>query len=439
MKSFRYFTKLTIAFVERFKFVLLAGIVLGIGLFVLLNVIKPAFLFASTQRIGLTGRYSVDNLPQDILNLISQGLTVSNKDGSVSPGLAKSWSTTDNGTTWVFYLEEGKSWQDGKKITSETIKYSFSDAKIERPDEYTVVFKLNSPFAPFPSVVSKPVFKKGLLGSGDWEVTKVRLAGNYVQDLTLKDSSGNKKIFKFYPTEEKTKTAFKLGKVDTIQAILNPEPINSWPNENITTNIDEESFVGIFFNIQDRLVGEKSLRQALNYALDKDKLGPRAISPVSPLSWAYNPQVKPYNYDPERAKELIDALPDELKEDLNLKLTTIPSLLGVAEKIAEDWRAVGVNTEVNVSPNIPTEYQIFVIIFQIPKDPDQYFLWHSTQLGSNISKYQSPRIDKLLEDGRQVTNQEERKKIYLDFQRYLVEDSPAIFLFHPTYYTISRN
>ena len=73
----------------------------------------------------------------------------------------------------------------------------------------------------------------------------------------------------------------------------------------------------------------------------------------------------------------------------------------------------------------------------IPKDPDQYVLWHSTQ-PTNISKYKNPRIDKLLEDGRVELNQETRKKIYLDFQRFLVEDSPAIFLYHPSFFTVLK-
>ena len=91
-----------------------------------------------------------------------------------------------------------------------------------------------------------------------------------------------------------------------------------------------------------------------------------------------------------------------------------------------------------VSSVTPTEYDAFLVIFDIPPDPDQYTLWHSTQAGSNISRYKNPRIDKLLEDGRLNLDTEARKKIYLDFQRFLLEDAPAAFLFHPTWYTISR-
>jgi len=56
----------------------------------------------------------------------------------------------------------------------------------------------------------------------------------------------------------------------------------------------------------------------------------------------------------------------------------------------------------------------------------------------NITNYQSPKLDKLLEDGRKLTDQNERQAVYFDFQKTLVEDTPVIFLYHPTVYTISK-
>ena len=91
-----------------------------------------------------------------------------------------------------------------------------------------------------------------------------------------------------------------------------------------------------------------------------------------------------------------------------------------------------------VTSSFPDEYSAFLAIYEIPSDPDQYFLWHSTQTATNVSKYSNQRIDKLLEDGRTTTDQDERKKIYLDFQRFLLEDAPATFLVHPISYTIAR-
>jgi len=75
---------------------------------------------------------------------------------------------------------------------------------------------------------------------------------------------------------------------------------------------------------------------------------------------------------------------------------------------------------------------------EIPKDVDQYPLWHSTQSDTNMSKFSNFRIDKLLEEGRVELDTDERRKIYLDFQRFLLEEAPAAFLYHPRYYSITR-
>ena len=168
------------------------------------------------------------------------------------------------------------------------------------------------------------------------------------------------------------------------------------------------------------------------YAINKKEIDEnRAISPISEDSWAFNPQVKPYTFDAAKAKE-------DIKEGTQITLTTSPLLLPVADKISKDWNASGIITNIQVLSTIPDNYQALLAIFDIPEDPDQYSIWHSTQTSTNITKYSNPRIDKLLEDGRTEINLEERRKIYLDFQRFLVEDSPAIFLYYPTTYSISR-
>ena len=278
------------------------------------------------------------------------------------------------------------------------------------------------------------------MGTGEWEVTKVSLGqGNFVQKLSLKNKSGDKKNINFYPTEERTKLAYKLGEVDILYELSDPKPYDSWSNNTqVLEDVDIDKVVVIFFNTKDKFLSDKSLRQSLIYGLSKELGGPRAISSISPNSWAYNPQVKKYSYDAERAKELFDDVPGELKENLSIGLVTTPALISIAEEIARQWREIGINTFVQITAGIPQEFQAYLAIFDIPTDPDQYSIWHSTQTATNISRYENPRIDKLLEDGRVELDLEERRKIYLDFQRFLIEDSPAVFLYHPASYTIIR-
>jgi peptide/nickel transport system substrate-binding protein len=226
------------------------------------------------------------------------------------------------------------------------------------------------------------------------------------------------------------KLAFKIGQVDKISNLQDSDDFLNWKTVIIDKSSNNNSFVGLFYNTEDEKLSDKSIRQALSYAIDKTNFdGERAIGPISPDSWGYNPQVKPYERDLEKAKDA---------KDFKITVSTLPNLLKTAEKIKRDWEEAGISCEVQVVTGIPDNFQAFLATVDIPKDPDQYSLWHSTQTTTNISNFKNARIDKLLEDGRTELDQETRKKTYLDFQRFLVEDVPAVFLYHPNSYTVTR-
>lgn len=416
------------------------GIGLGVFIFFLLKFLIPTLDFERDLRIGETGRYTIGNLPNPILRLIGNGLTQIDSEGNVIPDLASSWETTDKGKTWIFTLKDNIYWQDGDKVTSKTINYQFSDVSVKKPDDKTIIFMLDNTYSAFPFVVSNPIFKSGLLGTGEWKVEDISLNGSIVEQISMSSEKGESLIYKFYPTEESAKTAFQLGEVDRVDDLFNVEPFNSWEKFKVNSSPNLDEFVAVFFNTQDSILAEKEVRQALTYAIDKDRLGgTRAISPIAINSWAYNSQVKQYNYDPKKAKEMIDAYKKTSNQsEIYINLTTSSLLLDKAEIIAENWRVVGVNVNLQVVGITPTDYQAFLAILDIPDDPDQYSLWHSTQTSTNITHYQDVRIDKLLEDGRSEIDFTSRKKIYMDFQRFLVEDSPAAFLYYPTIYSVSR-
>jgi peptide/nickel transport system substrate-binding protein len=442
MYSFRYLTRLTLAFLSRFRTLLIVGVIVGVVIFIAMEVVIPGLFEGKHERIGLVGLYHTSDLPLDLLHLMGDGLTTIDESGVAQPALAKEWESTDNGKTWKFILDDTKYWQDGTKVIAGSIKYSFEDVEINIPDPHTIIFKLKDPFAPFPTVVSRPTFKKGLLGTGKWRVQRIGLSGDTIHELELLDSNSNKRTYRFYPTEERAKIAFKLGEISKIMDLSTPEPFNSWSTTTIERKPNEHRLVGIFFNTEDKqLVSEKKMRQALAYAVNKENFGEeRAISTIPPTSWAYNPQAKPYDYDPQRSKDLIKSLnlPKEQLSSLHIKLATTPLLLEIAEKIAEDWKDVGVTTTVQVASTIPDDYQAYLAMYDMPSDPDEYITWHSTQTETNITNYKNPRVDKLLEEGRQQLDPGKRKSIYLDFQRFLLEDVPVAILYFPSTYTVTR-
>lgn len=449
MRSLRYWVRLLGAFFSRFRNLILIGAIVGAAIFVLLPRLTASLpIVKSGETIGITGRFLPEELPLRIQSEISVGLTTVDEEFNILPGLADEWHAEEDGRIWIFKLGE-HTWQDGKPIEADQINYNFRDVETEVIDNKTIKFILKDPFSPFPSVVSRPAFKKGLLGAGEWRVTKLAMANRrFVESIRLKHlTSGQTKTYRFYPSEETARIAFKLGEVDSLEGIVDPEELKSWDNVLVEESVQQDRYVGIFINTLEPLLSDKSVRQALAYAINKEDFeGERAISPISPKSWAFNPQVKPYTYSPERARELLGSLSGD-REKISVNLVTTPTLLSVADKVKEYWEEIGIKTNIQVSNTPPSDFQALIAIQVNTPDPDQYSIWHSTQLETNITNYgegeekprESQRIDKLLEDGRRALDPTERKQIYIDFQRFLVEDSPVIFLYHPKTYIIKRN
>lgn len=446
MKTLRYWSIFLKTFLSRFKKLIFGSVLAGVAVFLILwRLSNFLSLFQPGNTIGIVGRLALDDLPLSIQGQISTGLTRLDQNNQPQPSLALSWEAQNDGRVWVFHLGDYK-WQDGKKVTSKDINYQFKDAKKEIVDEKTIKFTLKDPFAPFPTAVARPVFKKGLLGVGEWKVAGLtRFTAQLSRSLTLvSQKTKEKKTYRFYDTEDAALTAFKLGQVRRVEGIVDPKDLIKWKNAKIDIESHEDRYAGVFLNIQDSLLSDKNIRQALAYAINKDRFPEkRAISVISPNSWAFNPQVKDYKYNLDRAKELLKSLPDDKRKDLVINLATSPSLLSVADKIKLDWDALGVKTNIQVSNSPPDDFQALLAIQIIPPDPDQYSLWHSTQVGSNVSNYgpparESATIDQKLENGRRTMDQEERKVFYYDFQRFLLEDLPVIPLFYPVTYTITR-
>ena len=429
----RFYWRYTFAFCLKQKLYIIASSLISIAIFFFFPKFLPYFKINHTQKIGIIGKYSSSTLPSDILQLISSGLTAINDDGSVKPGLASSWEKSSDNREYTFSLKPGIFWHDKKPITAFDINYNFNDVATSAIDNQTIKFTLKEPFPPFPIIVAKPIFKNGLIGTGNHAVNNIKFNGQIIEKLDL---TGNLS-FRFYPNEKTAKTAFQLGELDEIRGISNFDELEKWKNVKITPEINYHQFVAIFLDTQNPKFSSKSLRQALSYAI-KDRWEPTALGPISPKSWAYNKDVKPYNYDLVNATTLLKkAVGDDNTAVNEIELSTIPSLLNTAESIKSDWAQLGIEVKIKVIRDFDQGFEALLISQDIPPDPDQYFLWHSTQSG-NISHYKSPKVDKLLEEGRKTENQEKRKEIYFDFQKSLIEDSPAIFLYYPTTYNISR-
>lgn len=440
-KKLRFLLHFLSAVIKKQYKMMILGLMLGAASYLILpQVLRYLPKPKRVEKIGLVGQYETSGLPERVLADISFGLTKVSPKGEAMISLAKSWRTENEGKEFVFELSDQKLvWHDGKPLTAADINYNFKDVTFKYQGN-ELSFSLKEPFAPFPVVVSRPLFKKGLIGLGDYKVKKIEKAGKYVKSVHLsafKDSSLPTKIYRFYNTEKDLKTGFNLGEINRIENIFDIEGLALGKSVTVNKTIMYNAYLGVFFNTSKPPFQEKNFRQALAYAIPKPSDETRALGPIAPTSWVYNSGVKPYKQDLSNARKLLEQDKETLK-NLKISISTFPQYESTANMVRDSWKQIGIESEVKILTFIPEDFDVLIIAREIPDDPDQYFYWHKTQAG-NICKFDNARINKLLEDGRKTVDREERKDIYFDFQRFLIEESPVVFLTHPISYTVVRN
>ncbi len=399
---------------------------------------------------------------------MSAGLTTLAEDGTAIGALSERWTIEQENKTYRFLLKKNLVWQDGSPITTDEINYAFPDVQvITTPND--VIFKLPAAYSPFPTLVEKPVFKSGtrkkwffwteptFIGVGEYRLTGFQLNGTRLKELTIENDT-ERLIYRFFKTELEAVEAFKRGEVDEVPDLIKKFDVMEWRNVSTTPTTDYWKYLAVFFNVRDPLMS-KNVRQALSYAITKQEGETRAIGPISPMSWAYLPGGKTYDRDWERALERLLDEPPQAK--IELTLTTTAEYQALAEKLKQEWEAFGAfasqecaqdravtdkaiceRLQISVAilvQSVPdtSNFQMLLIGNGIEPDPDQYAMWHSDQ-PTNITGYKNTRIDNLLEKARQTTDQTDRKELYQEFQQFLLEDPPAIFLEYINRYDISR-
>ena len=229
-------------------------------------------------------------------------------------------------------------------------------------------------------------------------------------------------------------------------------------------NLKMPRYFAVFFNQnQSSILSDKNVRLAINYGVSKENIisqvlsgnGAVVDSPMIGEVIDMPNGVKRYEYNPERALKLLAEAgwgnPDEkgilAKKEarLNLKLTTSPwpELTATANILKEQLLKIGINLDIEVLPTPALQqaikdrnYQMLLFGEILTPDSDPFSLWHSSQKkdpGLNLALYDNKTADTILEEARQTLNPLERMKKYDDFQKIVIDDMPAVFLYNPFY------
>ncbi len=438
-RRLRFWWHLTFAYALKYRFHVLSAILTSTILIFTLYKITPIVFRTNLVTIGYVGSYTVETIPAEILSLATQPLIGLDQSGKPIPSIASNWTVADGGKTYIVFLKDNLKWHDDTNVTAKDISIAIANVQITALNNKTLQFKLPNPISSFPVILNKPVFKTNTFyGTGQFRIVSIDKVDNIVKKISLvaKDKNLPRVEIKFYPTENQAKEALKIGDIKKV-SVANAKEFEKWPNLQVTKGADESEVVTIFYNTKDGTLSDKDLRQSLTYAINKSDFdGEVAFGPYSPSNWAFNPDVKKYEYNPAKAKELLSKSQSGGPKP-KITLTVIGSLNYLGQQIKKDWETTGVDVEVKTEKSIPKQFQALLAIDKIQADPDQYTLWHSSQASStNITSYKNIKIDKLLEDARTTQDEKERKQLYQDFQKFLVDDAPAAFLYYPNKYQI---
>ena len=315
---------------------------------------------------------------------------------------------------------------------------------------------------PFDSFAVSPI------GCGKYKVEKTEQNAVYLVDNEYDKYEPSLKnlVFRIYPDYTSLETAMRVGDIDAL---------STWDSEAVAFMKDyptygvllkNESYRSriIFFNVRKDVLKDKNLRIGLNYLLDKALLlseapleGEVMQGPIPSNSWAFNNQLDYYSYNAEKAAALLsnagytknaetgyfeskegDILNftlSYLNNDLNNRVVnTIVSLFD-KEGVVIKPRPLSYN-EISQQVISTRDFEMLLYEIETTVDPDQYNLWHSLKVNYpdlNLSGYEYERVDILLEDARRTNNVTTRQTKYAQFQKYLMADAPAIFLYHPTF------
>lgn len=439
-RSLRLYLLIAIKYASRHRKKFLLGFLVLALVSLIAYKVEPNISSSTYLSEGLIGTYQANDLPEVLTQLISDPLVEMDQNGRPSPKLVSGWEVNNDATIFKFRLKDNLMWSDGSKVKSNDLPFNIPDVEVSYPDQKTIQFKLGDSFSPFPTLLTKPVLKNGMLiGTGPYRVIRIEKSRIFITKVSLEPISHDlpKLNVRFYPNEKTASVAFDIGEIQSFLGVTDTSSYTQNPLAKLKQKPTYSRIAAILYNTSDPLLSNRSFRQALSYSAPKIEGEEQAKTAIAPFSWAYYPKnINNYLSNTEQAKTSLGRAKASANSEIlkkELVLTATPQFEQIGKQVVATWKALGVNSVLRVESGIPQNFQALLIAQSIPPDPDQYSLWHSTQTKTNLTKYSSARIDKDLEDGRKLLKEEDRRLKYIDFQEQLDEDAPATFLFFPKY------
>ncbi len=452
-----------------------------------------------------------DTASSSISGLIFNGLVKYDKDINLIGDLSESWQVSSDNLEIVFRLKENITWHDGVEFSAEDVKFTYEKlidpevrtpysgdfervASVEVIDPLTLKVSYKEPFSPGLASWGMPIIPKHILAKEDLNTTefsrapigtgpyklrkwvtqeKIELVAN--EDYFEGQPYISRIITRIIPDSDTLFLELQTKNIDWMG--LTPLQYNKKTNSNFfkdnfnkfRTQAFQYTYLG--YNLNDPKFKDKRVRQALNYAVDKQEiidgvllgLGRVCTGPFIPESWAYNDNVEPVKFDPERAKKLLkqagwfdsdkDGIIDKNGQKFEFTLITNQGndlRISSAQIIQKRLADIGIRMKIKViewssflSEFIDKRrFEAVLLGWSLSRDPDNFDIFHSSKIKEgefNFVSYKNPEVDKLLIEGRRIFIQSKRAQIYKQVHKMIYDDQPYMFLYVPDSLSIIDN
>lgn len=453
---------------------------------------------------GLSPADEGPSVQETMIRAIHDSLVLDDVHLEVQPLLAESYEVAEDGLSYTFNLHKGVKFHDGKELTSKDVKYTFDfyrnpdnataitnqflgvDA-VETPDDYTVVVKMAQINAAFltqgaqvaivhsdhHAEVGEDIYRTQPIGTGAFQLVEFNPASVVVVDAFEDHFRGRPYIDRVrqevVPEPSVRTIALQTGDADSnLWPLLVEDSLMFEEDPNYTVITTLTGGVKHFpLNNQLPQLSDKRVRQAMMHALDRQQIiddlwnGAAALahSNLSPKFTFYSrnddPTLKRYEYDPDKARELLDDAgwtvgDDGIREKDGTKLSfTCTTITGdqarrpIAELAQQFFSEVGIDMQLAEAPistileglrNGTIDASLFNWTYG-STDPDPSSTLRSDG-GQNWNSFRNERVDELIDQGLQTVDREERKQIYDEIQGIVVEEVPMLYLMYDEWMNI---
>lgn len=470
------------------RFSVVASIVLALGLVSAQSTFRIAIgVDPDTLDPAASTTTTVDN----IIDYMAQTLVAIDGDGVLIPQLATSWEVGEDGLSITMALREGVEFHDGTPFTAESVQWNFNrlldpDVHVARRgpltaiesvdavDDHTVRFNLSTT-APYLigalSQTTNAILSPGVVdveGNSYNTITRPVGTGPYTftsrnlgERVTVDRFDGywgeiphyERVVFNIVPEATTRESMLLAGQVDLI--ILPPASdipmLEANPNVEVIMGPSDRT-IFIVINTTDPQLADPRVRQALNYAVDKEAIiqgilfgAAQAMdAPMAESLFGYTP-LGAYEYDPERARELLAEAgvePGDLQLDFMSPTGRYVQDFPASQAIANYLRDVGIEAQVRtmdwptyiatMTAPVETNTTQLHLLGWAPSYLDaaqQMEQFHSSQhppAGLATSFY--GEVDDLIDEAGREFNEERRAELYAEVSQQIWDDAPWIFL-----------